>query len=81
MVGSLTLCLFDHSFTEVFRLCSSCLMFTNTFLKVGGPFIYEMSIFHVIQMYLGGIKCMLAQKINRGTKCLCCGIIPRLSGL
>lgn len=56
MVGSLTLCLFDHPFTEVFRLCHSCLMFTNTFLKVGGPFIYEMSIFHVIQMYLGGVS-------------------------
>lgn len=63
MVGSLTLCLFDHPFTEVFQLCSSCLMFTNTFLKVRGPFIYEMSIFHVIQMYLAHKKIIGAQNV------------------
>lgn len=56
MVGSLTLCLFDHPFTEVFQLCHSCPMFTNICIKVGGPFIYEMSIFHVIQMYFGGVS-------------------------
>lgn len=54
MVGSVTLCLFDHPFTGVFQLpvCRSCPMFTNIYLKVEGPFIYEMSIFHVVQMYL-----------------------------
>lgn len=39
--------------------------------------MYEISIFHVIQMYLGVVS---KKKIIRGTKCLCCSVIPRLSG-